>query len=344
MKTKPKLNIGIALVAIITFLNLNNASAADEFNFEIRDLVVPAPTSPNYDTSMQNAFAYAENGFVPGYIPVNNTSNSVPNIYEPPIWRFSETMWGPSSFNFWDGVATTNGESGSWLLRIVVITRKDGGTFRANEIWFENSSTDGANSMFYAGNCGTNTADGTPLVFGPNLRGQYAVGGVTNAFVLGQSLSNLVTKVTLGIRVGWKVNNAGQIASNFNYAKGILHFATVIKYFTKDASNNVASVGTRALSSHWKWGNPSWNGSNATVPVAGQRRMNMLYHVIGTTNLVPELADWHEVGNGGDGNIVDTDPVYPMRHYYVTESAPINAKSELVGPVTPPTVEGSNAL
>jgi hypothetical protein len=341
MKTKLKLNIGIAILAIITTINFN-ASAAT-FHYELRDYIVPAPTSPNYDTAVQNAFAHGETGFVTGYIPVNNTSNGVPNIYEPPIWRFSETMWGPSSFNFWDGVPTTNSESGSWLLRLAVITCDEGESFLLNEIYFENSSTEFANSMGYTGNCATNTADGTPLAFGPNLRGRYAYNGVTNSFVAGQSQTNRLTKAILGIRVGWKVNNSGQIASNFNYAKGLLQFATVIKYFTKDASNNITSSGTRALSSHWKWGNPSWNGSNATVPVAGQRRMNMLYHLIGTTNLVPELADWHEVGTGGDGNIVDTDPVYPMRFYYVTESAPVS-KSAFVGPVTAPTVVGSNAL
>ena len=326
MKKRTSL-IVIALLAI----NLNSASAAG-FGFTVGNFIIPAPTSTNNNGALQNAFSYAESGWSAGYIPLYSGSNDVRSLNIPVIWRASEIIYGPASFQFWDATNSTSGESGSRLLRIGDITNTT--PFYAREIWFKNASTDFPNALGYEGNLATNTSTNMVLTFSPTLRGELrdTNGTLIRTYVPGESLTNPVTRIMSGIRVGWFVNNTNEIALDLSYFKGHMNqtpqLATTIMFYTKDGGGNVADSGTNNLSAHWMWGKPYWNGSNWAVPVAGQRQLGLTYHLWRTLGLEEDVVNWLEIATGPQGSITDPEitggnvAMHQRAFYFVTESAP----------------------
>ena len=125
-----------------------------------RYFVVPASSSPNLNSSIQNVMDFQATGVI-GLIPTDIATDPAA-LYQPNLLRVSEIIFTPASINLWEA---TNGPTGSFASengqRLAWgVDWKDANTFLVSSIYFKVWSSDHYDTLLYAGNLATNTATG----------------------------------------------------------------------------------------------------------------------------------------------------------------------------------------
>ena len=288
--------------------------------------VVTAPTSPSNSICLQNIMSYMDKGNVLGAISTDIGNN--PAALNAQSWclRACDMIYSAAGYYMWDltnsptgNFALQNGKRRAWGYRRTDHTH----TFYANDIWFRLSSSDAANSMLYAGNLATNTADGTLLTFSSTLRGQVldAQGNVVADYHNGESiLTHPVNRIYALIREGYYVTDQNSCALAANYFKSQMTLTNFAAFYMADGTGATNSINSRP----YPIAHAADANGNKIVTCQYQRQLGLNYSLLMTTNLrPPEVWTTVETGMSDGGGYTNTTA--PLAFFRAVDPSFVNS-------------------
>jgi len=252
--------------------------ATNIITIEIHPFYGLAPTDPSNSLSQLNIMSYVDKGYKTGLIPTD-FANDPTALNFARILAVSRFVYSPASYLQHD---TTNNPTGAWANanggRLIWTWKIHSSTpFLLSEANFSCDSSEPQNSLHYAGNLGTNTADGLSLTFSSTLVGW--VDGMTNSYHNGESTTTNMVNTAIGlIKEGYYSTDPATTALILAYFKAHIEPKPMVAtlQISLRGSTNSASISSAPMlwSNNGVYGYPTFN-------LDGQGQLSMTYTILG---------------------------------------------------------------
>ncbi len=334
MKTKTKWMAMLAVIAVfLTIQTVTVQAQTCTANATIDFAIVTSVASSNNPPSLQKVMDYMEKGQVIDLIDQNWATNPAALHLCRTLWRVADTIITTPPLKSW---RATNNPAGNFIneygsREAIPVIWSNSVPFLANEIYFEISSSDSANTFRYSGNLATNTSNGALLTFSPTLRGQVWSNEVVVAdYYAGENiLSHPINRLIAMPRVAYLCADTNQIGLSLSYYRNHMTITNKGRFYTLNGAGQVACEFSKPVHSLAYLDAYRNTNSIGRVYIRGQRELGISYRLLKTYNM-NEPRIWTEVASGlSDGSYFDHND--PTAYFEAAESAspPALAPDEL---------------